>query len=101
VHAFEAAREHIDLAERTRLRHQRQVAGIELEDDLVALAHVLEVVGAHGCQHQVDQCGQHQLRIRVVDGWQARFQREQRVARTGAGGFVQRRVEAHLEGVNE
>jgi hypothetical protein len=37
VHAFEAAREHIDLAVRTRFRHQRQVAGVELEDDLVAL----------------------------------------------------------------
>jgi hypothetical protein len=53
VHAFEAAREHEDLAERTWLRHQRQIAGIELEDDLVALLLVLEVAGAQGGADQV------------------------------------------------
>ncbi len=69
VHAFEAAREHVDLAEWTRLGRQRQVACVDLEDDL--LAGVLEVVGAHGGQRQVDQCAHDLFGVGVVHARQA------------------------------
>ena len=97
MHAFEAARENIDFAERPWLRQERKRSAVELEDHRVAALRILEIGGAQGCQHQVGQAFEDVFGIGVIDRAQILAQR---FDGGSAGGTLlggERRVEARQE----